>query len=40
MAAKCKKHPEKDAVMRKDGESTGACEECLKERAKKMRKAK
>jgi hypothetical protein len=31
----CKHHPEKEAVIRSDGISTGLCAECLVERGRK-----
>ena len=35
----CKNHPEVEAVMRKDGVSTGRCAGCLRERGEAMRAA-
>jgi hypothetical protein len=32
---KCKHHPDKGAVLRHDGRSTGLCPACLSERGKK-----
>ena len=37
--AKCKVHPDRDAVIRKDGRSMGRCAECMKERGERMRAA-
>ena len=34
---KCKNHPTRNTVLRKDGKSTGVCKECLDDRAEKMR---
>ena len=33
---KCKKHPDKKAVLRSDGISTGKCKECLAAHGAKM----
>ena len=34
---RCKYHPERPAVLRKDGRSTGRCQECLREQTRAAR---